>query len=217
MTGRWATWATWMLAAGLTAGRGGQEAGPAADEKGQLLLVVDRLDSQLAKLARRPDASLRIRDGREWLAYLRDRAGAWQPAKPEAGRALRVGLELDHHALAELPGDAAAARDIIGAVIDDIEVKARHCRRKGLASLITVKVRTFRGQTETGGLEVFYLPRLLALSGRAAPDRFPALSASEKELAPGRYVFWAGRAAGTGTTVSVGDGKAAMTIDLLAP
>lgn len=222
MPGPWVAAFAAVLTALLAVGTNAQVVPSAAeDEKRQLLLVVDGLDRQFALVSRKPGAALRIGDTRNWLSYLKARADSWKPAEPDAGRALRLGLELDLHALMELPEDIQAAGEILNAVIDDIEVKGKHCQRKGLASLITVKVRTLRGQTEVNGLEVFYLPRLLALSRKSTPDRFPTLSASEKPLAPGRYVFWAGRASGAAappeTTITVGDGKSEILVELLAP
>lgn len=219
MPGRWVTTFAAVVTALLAVGTNAQIVpSAAADEKRQLLLVVDALDRQLAIVSRKPTAALRIGDARNWLSYIKSRADSWKPAKPEAGRALRLGLEIDLHALMELPEDTRAAADILNAIVDDIVVKGRHCQRKGLAALITVKVHTLHGQTEVNGLEIFYLPRLLALSGKSAPDRFPRLSASEKPLAPGRYVFWAGRPAATPeTTITVGDGKSEILVELLVP
>ena len=56
-------------------------------------------------------------------------------------------------------------------------MKNEHCKQAGLAALVTAKVRTLRAGQEVQGLEVFYIPKVLELTGKPqslktiVPDR----------------------------------------------
>jgi hypothetical protein len=114
---------------------------------------------------------------------------------------------------------------VLREVADDIAEKAEHCRQSssGMASNVTVRVRTWNGTTESSHLQVSFLPKLME-AAIAPPvlvfrkESSPAVT----ELAPGKYVFWASETSGSHkigqrTTVRVGRGQASMEQDIPAP
>jgi hypothetical protein len=190
-----------------------------AEEKARLETVLDQLSSQLDTLERNPSLAQFVAPARKQVQWFKQKLDSWSPDSAEDGKPLREGLEIDLQALGRLPAEPQAAARVLAEVNDDLIVKAAHCKRAGLAALVTAKVRTVRAGKEVTGLEVYYIPKLLELEPPANPPRFPTLSATEQKLAPGRYVFWAGTLSRTGrkSTIAVGDGNSETRIDLLVP
>jgi hypothetical protein len=191
----------------------------AVEEKARLETVLDQLSSQLDTLERNSSLAQSVEAARARVHWFKGKLDAWSPTTAEEGRPLREGLEIDLQALRRVPADSQATAGVLAQVNDDLTIKAAHCKRAGLAALVTAKVRTLRAGKEVTGFEVYYIPKLLELEPPANPPRFPTLSATEQNLAPGRYVFWAGTLSRTGrkSTIAVGDGNSETRIDLLVP
>jgi hypothetical protein len=189
------------------------------NEKTRIRTTLAELSRELARLSEHPALAALVERARERVGWFERKLESWypSPAWPDVGRPLREGLEVDLEALRRRPMDLDSLVALVTDVEADLAVKVAHCREAGLSALVTTKVRTFRAGQEVTGLEVFYIPKVLEPQPPANPPRFPALSATEQNLAPGRYVFWAGTLGdGAGkATIAVGNGDRETTIDLL--
>ena len=190
----------------------------AGGEKERLGEVLSQLSHRLDTLEHDPLLAPSVAQAKQKIQWFEGKRASWSPASAEEGRPLREGLESDLQALQGLSTDPRAA-EVVAEVEADLKVKVAHCRQAGLAALVTTKVRTVRAGQEVSGLEVFYIQKVLESKIPANPPRFPTLSATEHKLAPGRYVFWAGRSAETSSrsTIAVGNGEPETRIDLLVP
>jgi hypothetical protein len=199
----------------------------AAGEKERLGEVLSQLSHRLDTLEHDQLLAPSVEQAKGKVQWFEGKLASWSPASAEEGRPLREGLEYDLQALQGLSTERGlgvevhppAAAEVVAEVVADLTVKVAHCRQLGLAALVTAKVRTVRAGQEVSGLEVFYVQKILESKIPANPPRFPTLSATEHKLAPGRYVFWAGRSAETASrsTIAVGNGEPETRIDLLVP
>jgi len=186
-------------------------------EKERLEKTLAELSRELVTLEQSPSLAPSVHQAKQRIQWFEGKLASWSPASADEGRPLREGLEIDLQALRQLPADPDAALGVVAEVEADLAVKAAHCKQAGLSALVTTKVRTFRTGQEVTGLEVFYIQKVLEPKPPANPPRFPALSATEQKLAPGRYVFWAGTPADTPvkSTIAVGNGEPETRIELL--
>ena len=119
--------------------------------------------------------------------------------------------------------DLTKASDTLRNVALDMQLKADNCRLSadGLGKEIKVKVHTKMDEKESGGYEVFCVPRGM-LDIKSAHDRFPRLSSptDEKILAPGRYAMWVRKKQFTSEPVTLGiggHGETKLDVDISVP
>lgn len=93
--------------------------------------------------------------------------------------------------------DPGIALAILKAVVEDLKIKADHCRKsnRGLGKDLDVDVKTIRKTKEEPGLVVYYKLYIYAFKkGSMPPERFNRLSSpTSKKLPAGRYLLWAGQ------------------------
>jgi hypothetical protein len=135
-------------------------------------------------------------------------------------------LDFKMLAIAAKEPDRKKAHEILREVVDDLKIKAEHCRNSthGLGQDVTVLVRTKKGNQEDPGWIVYYMPRIYEFADRHDPERFPKESSpTEHALPAGRYLMWGGHSGQPATpqaqkhTVKVGEGKTSREWDLSVP
>ncbi|MBM3801555.1 MAG: hypothetical protein FJW26_04490 [Acidimicrobiia bacterium] len=110
------------------------------------------------------------------------------------------------------------------AAADDLRIKADHCRKAGvgLGGMVTVIVRTRKGQREQRNLQVLYLPKLTEVVKETEPSQFPSFSSpTSHTLPPGRYLMWTrepqSQMMGARSMVRIGDGRKTVEWELPVP
>ena len=196
-------------------------------EEHQIGSVLEEISTRLQRLAEQQSASRPgARASADSAAYeLRYMVRKWA-ADSRVPRSYRANLGRIRSLLqtAEQEADAEQAYAIWRAVLDDVFVKARHCRAtgSGIGGPVQVEVRTLRENEEARGWRIFYLPRFLAFAEQVAPSSFARFSSPTAEpLPPGRYLFWAGRPNAEVVTerllLDVGGGREQLTLDIAVP
>ena len=149
----------------------------------------------------------------------------WKPdtkVPPEYSTNLLLSLRLLNLALeSEQEGPAFFA---LQSAADDLHIKAEHCRKSGvgLGGMVTVVVRTRKGDRDQRNLQVLYMPKLMEVVKDAQPDQFPKFSSPTSHvLPPGRYLMWTrepqSNMLGARTIVKIGDGSNIVEWDLPVP
>jgi hypothetical protein len=127
-------------------------------------------------------------------------------------------------ALAAREPDGHQAYSILDAVVEDLKIKANHCRKsnRGLGGDITVKVKTLRNTRDDPGWVIYYTLGIFEYAKNHRPDRFMELSSpSIGTLPAGRYLLWARKpglpenAPARKELFRIGDGAKELTLDLL--
>jgi len=122
--------------------------------------------------------------------------------------------------------DKKKALNILVNIVDDIGVKAAHCRKstRGLGADITVKVKTRSGTREDPGWVVYYKLGIFEFAEGRKPNRFTELSSPTSGILPaGRYLMWAWKPGlpedepTRKELFRIGDGMKELTLDLLVP
>jgi hypothetical protein len=155
---------------------------------GSLSQCLEAVGKRLA--GSRPQAAGLAAEAEAELTYLR---GRWRWGEAVSS-AYRESLLQDFRAAsaAAADPDAGRAAEALGLVVEDIRIKAEHCRssNQGLGPRIVVTVETKRGTQEERGWFVFYKCGLHQdMKGFAR--RFPEESSpTSMEMAPSRYFFW---------------------------
>ena len=137
-----------------------------------------------------PQAVELVDQANQELKYL---VGRWRWGE-FVSPAYQESLLQDFSALSVAAGDSDSNRagKIVELVVEDIRIKAEHCRNSnsGLGPRIVVTVATKRGTQEDKGWFVFYKSGLHE-DQQGFARRFPQQSSpTSTEMAPSRYFFW---------------------------
>jgi hypothetical protein len=228
-----------MLAVGLgCSGAGGRAGAESAErtppqEHGHASLARVQEELRLAReafdeltrdshLALDPELGARLAHVRQELLWLARKAPSWQPGP--SVEELAVALAQHRLLLAELRRlPSAEARPMLGAVLRDLEIKSRQCRRFGGPVPVNVTVITRDAEhREVTGYEVWFVRKAYERRPREA-RRFerhssPAVRAFTEA---GYYVLWAAppglSAASMRLDVEVGASEQDQVVDLTAP
>lgn len=120
--------------------------------------------------------------------------------------------------------DPETAFATLNAVVEDLRVKADHCRKsiRGLGADVTVKVQTKNKLREDPGWVVYYKLGIFEFAQQRKPNRFTELSSpSIGTLPAGRYLIWAWKPGlpesepARKELFRIGEGAKELTLDLM--
>lgn len=192
----------------------------------ELALASEAFDelTRASHLALDPGLGAQLAHVRKELGWLARKAPSWQPSSSVAE--LAGALAQHRQLLAELRQlPSAEARQLLGAVLRDLEIKALQCRRFGGPVPVNVSVVTRDlEQREVTGYEVWFVRKAYERK-RGSARRFDRHSSPAGRVfnEAGYYVLWAvppGQSPGASSTpldVEVGASQQDQVVDLTAP
>jgi len=199
-------------------------------------IALNQLDSAAALFAPRftqvDSTQSLVSDIQHSVAVLRRQWNQLDPSRRTAATnpiEFRAGLAYDLAVLRAASADSSPTivRSVLRETADDLAEKAEHCVRSpsGMANLVEVNIRTWAGDTESTGWQVFYMPKIMefATDQEAATMPFKKFSSPAVDaLPPGRYLIWARQPGPDGasserTILRVGGGVASLNQDIAVP
>jgi hypothetical protein len=220
--GAGATNASWLKKIAGEGGANQRDLGPKPLSARQILFNLRDRIGQLAQKLGAPDARGIAATALADVNFMIER---WTPTikvPPEYSANLQLSLQLLDAALTS--AEEGPAFSALQRVADDLHVKAEHCRKSGigLGGMVTVVVRTKKGDREQRNLQVLYMPKLMEVVKNAQPEQFPKFSSpTSHALPPGRYIMWtrepSTNVTGGRTIVRIGGGNSTEEWDLPSP
>jgi hypothetical protein len=197
------------------------------ERKAAVLRSLDRIERELTRALARFESNepgllpgITFLTAQQSIRWLRAAADVWQTSDPGEGKEMLEALET----IAETVHNAApqAPLVLVRDVVEDLLIKANHCREHGLTNRPVVRVIPKRpGVGAVPDLKVLYVPKYRANRPDTEAKIFDKRSTpAEHRMTPGNYVIWAaemnGSKSGTRQPVQI-EGSMDRAIDVDAP